>query len=195
MTKSKEGVFRISLNDLPNEIWNDVPEYEGVYKSSNLGRVKSLNRIVFTKNGVSKRIKEKILKLGLCEGYKVITLSKNNETIKTGVHRVIALTFIPNPENKPCVNHINGIKDDNRVENLEWCTYAENERHSWDVLHKKRPVGVLSNSCKLTEQKVLAIRRLHKINPKYNRKIISEKLGLHPVSLNDIHRRKSWKHI
>jgi len=114
---------------------------------------------------------------------------------RTSFHRLVAIAFIPNPDNLPCVNHKNGIKDDNRVENLEWCTYSENEIHSKDVLKKTYAFGEKSGSAKLTEQKVLAIRRLYSINPKYNRKNIAKKLGIHPFSLNDIHRRKSWKHI
>ncbi len=181
---------------LDGEIWKDIPGYEGLYQSSNFGRIKSLSRTISQKNGIKRTIREIIIKThisGMYLAMSTVDVFGNKKT--TSVHRLVAITFIPNLENKPCVNHINGIKTDNRVENLEWCTYLENEIHSRDVLNKKYAFGEMSSSAKLTEQKVLAIRRLHKINPKYNRKKIALKLGIHHYSLNDIHRRKSWKHI
>lgn len=180
---------------LPNEIWKDIPDYEGLYQVSNIGRIKSTNKTIYLKNGKTKVSRSLIMKETLDKGYKVVTLSRNLKKMRTGCHRLVAKAFIPNPHNKPCVNHINGIKNDNRVENLEWVTYSENEWHSFNVLNKRRNIGEESSSAKLTEEKVLAIRRLHRINPKYNRKIIAAKFGMHPNSLNDITRRKSWKHI
>ena len=180
---------------LDNEIWKDIPGYEALYQASNLGRVMSLDKEIINKNGKSKIQRAIILKQTIDKGYKAINLSVNYKKLRTGAHRLVALAFIPNPENKPCVNHINGIKDDNRVENLEWVTYSENERHSIDVLKKRIRIGEKSPSSKLTEKDVLAIRRLYRINPKFNRKIVAKKFNMHPNSLNDITRRKSWTHI
>lgn len=180
---------------LSGEIWKDIPGYEGLYKSSNLGRIKSLDKKITNKNGQSKIQREIILKETNDRGYKIVTLTNNYKSYRTGCHRLVAKAFIENPENKPCVNHKNGIKDDNRIENLEWVTYSENEIHSIRVLGKTRKKGESSSLSKLTEKNVLAIRRLHRINPKYNRKLVAKKFNIHPNSLNDITSRKSWKHI
>ena len=112
-----------------NEIWKDIKGYEGKYQVSNLGRVKSLYLI----NRQAKIPREKILKAGHnLQGYPHIHLCKDNKTSKSiFVHRLVAETFIPNPNNYPVVNHINGIKTDNRVENLEWCTQQYNIQQSY----------------------------------------------------------------
>lgn len=118
------------------EIWKDIEGYEGLYQVSNLGRVKSMERYVINHSGVSYLIHEKIRKAtekkdkNKKQGYMHIALYKNNKGKNYYVHRLVAEAFIENPENKKTVNHINGNKHDNRVENLEWLTYSENNVHA-----------------------------------------------------------------
>ena len=111
------------------EIWKDVEGYEGMYQVSSYGRVKSLAREVTDMFG-TKMLEEKIVERSDNCQYYMIALSKNNVKEHTSIHRLVAKTFIPNPENKPCVNHIDGNKHNNRVENLEWVTYSENSQHA-----------------------------------------------------------------
>ena len=101
-----------------NEIWKPIKDYEGLYEVSNLGRVKSLN---YKRTG-----KEKILKNSERNGYLVVSLVKNGKLKQFYVHKLVAEAFILNPENKPCIDHINTIRNDNRIENLRWVTYKEN---------------------------------------------------------------------
>lgn len=113
------------------ENWKDIPGYEGYYQASTLGRIRSVERSVRHSEGVL-RVRKSQIRLGsMREGYHVISLSKNQVITGFYVHRLIALTFIPNPDNKPQVNHINSVRDDNRVENLEWATNSENQKHAF----------------------------------------------------------------
>ena len=113
------------------EIWKDIKGYEGYYQISNRGRVKSLARKVKYQN-TTRELKEKIKSTFISSnGYERVELSKDNSNKKYNIHRLVADAFIPKIENKEFVNHINGIKTDNRVENLEWCSQSENELHAY----------------------------------------------------------------
>lgn len=131
------------MREVTTEIWKDVAGYEGLYRISAVGRIKSLSRLILYRNGKKQISKERILKPqnritnGLV--YKKIDLSKGDTVKQLSIHRLVAIAFIPNPENKPCVNHINGDASDNRVENLEWCTHKENSVH-WAIRKNCRSV-------------------------------------------------------
>jgi len=112
------------------EYWKSITGYEGFYESSNFGRIKALERPVRHPKGGLQILKERVLKQGIRKGYCFVVLSKNNMQKSFSVHRLVASTFLKNPENKRTVNHKDGDKINNKLENLEWATYSENEQHS-----------------------------------------------------------------
>jgi len=151
LSNSKSGLFTM-------EIWKDIKGYEGKYQVSNLGKVTSLSRKKWQGDAfyVSKTI---ILKPGFSGGYYTVRLFKKLKQYNNShlIHRLVALHFIPNPNNKRCVNHKNGIKNDNRVENLEWVTHKENTKHAVKMgLHIK---GESAGASKLKEKEVKEIRK------------------------------------
>lgn len=116
---------------MQDEIWKDIPGYEGLYQVSNLGRVRSLDKIVYCTNQYGTKAtrlrKSKIFSLAKQNnGYLIATI--NRKTKK--VHRLVAMTFIPNPDNLPQVNHKDGNKENNNVDNLEWCDQIYNMKHA-----------------------------------------------------------------
>ena len=121
---NEEFIKSVSLE---GEEWRDVPNYEGFYAASTFGRIISLGRYVRTKSN-AKKWKNPILQKPTLgdNGYYSVVLSKyGKRTLKT-VHRLVALTFIENPYNKPCVDHIDTNRTNNFVNNLRWCTLSEN---------------------------------------------------------------------
>jgi len=113
------------------EYWKDIKGYKGLYQVSNLGRIKSLERITKYQNS-KRRVKEKIKGTFTGKkGYERVELSKNGQNRKYNVHTLVAKAFLNKKSEKSEVNHINGVKTDNRVENLEWCTRSENELHAY----------------------------------------------------------------
>lgn len=114
------------------EMWKPIKDYEGLYEVSDYGNVR---RIDYD----SKRINIHLKLSRESNGYLRVCLSKNNRKKSISVHRLVAISFIPNPKFKAQVNHINGIKDDNRVVNLEWVTDSENLLHAFRILKRKGP--------------------------------------------------------
>jgi hypothetical protein len=122
------------------EIWLPVKDYEGYYEVSNLGRIKSLARIVINTGRI---LKEKYNALHLKRGgYHSVLLSKDTVKSTTSLHRLVANAFLPNPDNKKVVNHIDGNKLNNRVDNLEWTSHRENSCHYYRNINTGTPVGV-----------------------------------------------------
>ena len=124
------------------ERWKGIVGAGVSYHVSNWGNIRSLDRILIGKNGVSQRKKGQIMvsRINPVTGYYEFKLNISGNLMAKKVHRVVAEAFIPkNGEDKVCVNHKNGNKLDNRVENLEWVSYSENLKHSYDVLN--RPVN------------------------------------------------------
>lgn len=116
----------LSLENLPNEEWKDVVGYEGIYMVSNLGRVKSLPK---SKGGSHNQYTshEKIMKTNLNQGgYVCVNLHKDKKIKRCLVHRLLADSFLPKENSKNFIDHINGVRYDNRLENLRWCTVKEN---------------------------------------------------------------------
>ena len=113
------------------ELWKPISGYEGIYEVSSLGRVRSLDRVVVDYRGIEKSVGGKILKPGVTnKGYYIVSLNSVDKRHTLTVHRLVANAFVPNLDNKPQVNHINGIKTDNRICNLEWLTNEENMKHA-----------------------------------------------------------------
>ena len=143
------------------EVWKDIKGYEGHYQVSDLGRVKSLSRVVKSRVGVFGTKKEIILKtFKNGDGYLKYKLCINGKEKSVISHRLVANEFLENPFNKPQVNHKNGIKDDNRVDNLEWVTSSENVIHSLANNLKIPQKGSEHGMSKLTEKEVLEIRAI-----------------------------------
>lgn len=122
------------------ELWLPIEGYEGYYEVSNMGRVKSLSRPV---ENSQRNVKEKFNKFHLKrDGYHSVLLSKNKIKKTIQLHRLVAKAFLPNPENKRVVNHIDGNKLNNCISNLEWVSSRENSCHYYRNINTGTPVGV-----------------------------------------------------
>ena len=174
------------------EKWKIIEEFPR-YLISNKRRIKILSTLEDKKLFVKD------------DGYVATTLGDGKQSYKY-VHRLVAEAFIKNKHDKPQVNHINGIKGDNRAENLEWVTPAENIRHAIDtgllkykkkekeIKNSKYSLGEEVNGSKLTPEEVIEIRVLWELR-EFKQVELAEKFGVDNSTINDIIRRKQWKHI
>jgi hypothetical protein len=174
------------------EIWKSIKNYESSYEVSSEGRVRSLDRMSQNGSGAI-MINGKLLTISNSGRYSSISLSKDSKTKTFKVHRLVAEAFIPNPDNKPEVNHKKQPKTNNCVSNLEWNTKAENAKHAYDS--GLLVTGEKNYNSILTESQVLAIRRLHRMNPNVSKLKISRKLNVSNSLIHNIINRVKWKHI
>ena len=174
-----------------NEEWKPVEGWEGTYSVSNMGQVRSEARTIIRSNGSPLNLKSKIMANSICSwGYKRIQFDGKSYCI----HKLVAQAFINNPDNKPQVNHIDGCKTNNSVDNLEWVTRAENIQHAFATgLHGNRKGSSNANS-KLTEFDVKLIRLY---NEHYNitDANIAKLFGVSSPSISAIFQGRTWAHV
>lgn len=173
------------------EIWKDIVGWEGLYQVSNLGRIKSLSRVVKVvgHNHSEARISEKILKSVIRKlGYEMVTICKVNIHKHKQVHRVVAEVFIPNPDNKPNINHIDCNPLNNKVENLEWCTQKENREHAKKM--GRVPWGQSHFKAKITQDDAIAIK-----NSAERTSILANQYGISMSSIGDIRKGRTWLNL
>lgn len=163
--------------DLPNEVWRDIVGYEGFYKVSNFGRIKSLYRR-----------KEKILKPSFSKrGYYALCLSKNGISKKVDVHILVAKAFIPNTQNNPVVHHKDSNPLNNNADNLEWVTYSKNVEHIYNSGTRQR---------KLTNEDIYYIRKVYKpFDKNFGANALARKFEVSPSTICDIFSGKYYKNI
>lgn len=181
------------------EIWKDIAELNFCYAISNYGNVKRNERVVLSP--LSSQKGNRTIKSRPTnpqdngKGYLQLYVSINSKRKMLYVHRLVALYFIGgNIGLTNQVNHIDGNKKNNHYTNLEWCTNAQNMKHAVDtgLMNTK---GENSIRCKIKESTILAIRRLNKINPKFNKSHVARKLGVRDTTIHKIIKRQRWKHI
>ena len=165
------------------EVWKDVKGYEGYYQVSNLGRVRSVDRVVETSLGYKSNRKGKMLKPGLSQdGYELVVLSKGAKTKPVTVHKLVAEMFLVQNDSL-YINHKNGVKTDNSVSNLEYVTFSENMQHSFDT-------GLRKN--KITAREANEIRDLY-ANTSLTQPEIGKIYGISKQMVSSIWVNKKWK--
>jgi len=171
------------------EIWKDVLGYEELYQVSSLGRVKRL---------AGYRVpEERILQPWRnAAGYLAVGLWRDGRRKHMLVHRLVAIAFLGKAPPGCEVNHKNGIKDDNRVENLEWVTQSENGKHAYDILGRRAAPskGEANGSAKLTRREVVEIRKLYATG-RYTYAELGKMFGVDCTNIGLIVRRETWQHV
>jgi len=189
--KRKIGYYSKVYYIYSMEIFKDIKGYKGFYQISNLGNVKSLSRII-NNGGRETNIKERVLKTKLNHGYKRVCLNRDSINKDYSIHRLIAISFIPNNENKPHVNHIDGNKLNNSISNLEWCTHAENMNHAFRI-------GLINNTGQNQTNSILNEGKVKEIKELLKSGLSQYKIGLmYGVSRGavlGIHLKNTWKHL
>jgi len=182
------------------EIWKPIVGYEQHYEVSNLGRVKSKAVFIphtgnWTEEGYIKKIKIKNLHINRY-GYLHVKLCKYGQCKHHLVHRLVGMAFLPEPNKKLQINHIDGNKLNNCVTNLEWATSKENMAHAWQtgLINADHMQGSRHPKAKITEDDVVVIRNLYQ-SKLATKQELSDKYGLSVASISDILYKRTWKNV
>lgn len=181
--------------------WRKVVGWENMYEVSDTGLVRSIDRSVFKRNGVLQNFKGKQLNSWLnSNGYPLVRLSDstNNRRWMASCHVLVATAFIPNPLNKPEVNHIDGVKANPNVENLEWVTSKENRKHAWDTGLRNRShlpvhIGEDKPNSKLTDEIVFKMRVARNAGRTYQS--LADEYKVNKTTAINAIKGKTWSHV
>jgi len=177
------------------EVWKDIEGYDGYYKVSNEGNVKSLDRIVLGNRGSKCRRVGRPMKLRVEKnGYVRVALSSDGKNIKFSVHRLVGIAFLDNKKGLPEINHIDGNKENNNVENLEWCSSRDNQLHAFASGLQRKRLGSELHQTKITEDNVRDIRNMWG-SGKHKQYEIAKKYNLHPQYVSLVIHRKRWGYV
>jgi hypothetical protein len=178
---STPGAFCV----MENEIWKPLPGLEDDYMVSTFGSIKSLDRKIRHGHSIFLMKKGRVLKQQTTgTGYLYASIAKDGKVSRSYVHRLVAMTFLYNPNELKDINHKDGNKKNNRVENLEWCNRSDNLKHARD--------SNLLSICKVTWDNVRDIRR-DKKSGKFTSKELAAKYGISKGQVNNILLNKTWK--
>jgi hypothetical protein len=173
--------------------WRNIKGYEGVYEVSNTGLVRSLDRV-----DRLNRFKKGVIKAP-CDngkGYLCVNLKCHGKQAQKSVHRLVAITFIPNPDNLPEVNHIDCDKANNHVDNLEWCTVSDNKKHAFRNGLNKQLKGTDNPQHTLTREEVIFIRNNAKpYDKKYSYAELARKFNVSEPTIKQVAWGKSYVNI
>lgn len=177
---------------MEHDIWKPVIDYEHIYEVSNTGKVRSKDHFVKHEDGKNRIQKGRVLKTQISsKGYERVSLSVNKKRFQTGVHRLVGLCFVENPDNKDQINHKDGNKLNNHYTNLEWVTNSENQIHAVENGLTNPNNGDKHHNSKLTNDQVKEARNLHK---KGSTNIyLAEKFKVTPTAMSNILRFKTYK--
>lgn len=176
------------------ELWKDIEGYEGIYQISTLGRVKRLESTLLYKGKYPRKWREKLLSQNTTNaGYKKCHISKDGKTKTPNIHRLVASAFIDNSLGLPCVNHLDGNKENNSADNLEWCSYKENTKHAIES-GLMGVDGFENPSAKLDRNEVNRIKRLYRTG-KFSQRKLSIVFGVSQNTIKNVVKGNTYKNV
>lgn len=183
--------------DLDGLVWYPLPGFEGIYEITRCSAVRSLPRFVNSPAaGGRRRIRGKRIAITHPKGYPAINAKKDGRRYTVYLHRAIATLFVPNPDGKPCVNHIDGDKENNDPENLEWCTHQENMAHAFRTGLARAPLVGPGDKCpasKLTSSDVSIIKA--KLAKGATHRELADRYGVRTGTIGHIANGRTWADV